>query len=308
MTINRVGGIPAGSTGFHCGGCGQIISLATGTSARASGANHKHKAQAQSLAKRFWASEVSGTARNHGAVCDRCNSTLSQGEGFLTGPLTTADTTPSLFCDSCFDLQAREPWDQDISRMSPTDATLWQVVADKQPDDNSTLQSTLSVQVKCPGCGKALTAPIAAIGKTARCKKCDTSFKVQSMPQHANSTAERGIPDHPSALSENTAVTERTLIVQSTAAATVTVYNDQIPVLPWTGSKSQEHAICAMAVNFLRSGVPAVQIHGNVNPPQITCLALPGETFNIEKADVPNTNYLMTTVTRTWVSQSPRKS
>lgn len=287
MTINRIGDIPPGSSGFRCGGCGQIISLATGTSASARGANPEHKAQAKSLAERFWASEVSRTARIHGAVCDRCNSTLSQGNGFLTGPLSTADTTPSLFCDSCFDSQVREPWDQDFSKMSPTDATLWQLVADKQPDVS--LQSNLSVQVKCPGCGKALTAPITAIGKTARCKKCDTSFKVQSMPQQVNSTAKGGTPEHSSTQLENTTVTERTLIVQSTFVATVTAYNDQVPVLAWHSGADSQNATISMVVNFLRLGVPAVQVtaefavsYGKAEQ-MLKSMALPGEVFRFSE-------------------------
>lgn len=133
LTLNRVGDVPSDVTGFRCGGCGRLISLTTGAAARARSAKPEDKEMAKVLAQKFWDSDVSKSARSNGGVCDCCNTPVVQGDGFLTGPLTAADMTPSLFCGSCFDSQAREPWDRDLSRMSSSHALLWRPVAIDQP-------------------------------------------------------------------------------------------------------------------------------------------------------------------------------
>src|SRR5262245_41439261 len=50
--------------------------------------------------------------------------------------------------------------------------------------------STMSVEVACPGCGLKLKAPDNRIGKKARCKKCDTHFRIPGPTTPGDSVGE----------------------------------------------------------------------------------------------------------------------
>lgn len=92
------------------------------------------KALGARLAAAFWTATAGEGARQQGyGVCDACNGNVEVGGGFLTGPLSSDDPFPSLFCGACWDRSNRRPWDGDTSRMPPHLSRSWQPVLDALP-------------------------------------------------------------------------------------------------------------------------------------------------------------------------------
>ena len=79
----------------------------------------ERKALAGKLATAFWNSPAAEIAPSQGGgYCDCCDRLVSIGTGYLTGPVSEDDVTPSIMCESCFDKHRCQPWDGNTKSMT----------------------------------------------------------------------------------------------------------------------------------------------------------------------------------------------
>jgi hypothetical protein len=85
-----------------------------------------HKDRAHALALEWWNSAGSNAEKAEGyAICDGCSATrINPGEGYLCNPMMMVAfsggtfVSPDLVCETCFDSQPYEPWDETLAAQS----------------------------------------------------------------------------------------------------------------------------------------------------------------------------------------------
>lgn len=136
--VFRVSGSQAATeTCDDCGGVGRLLFQKATEAPR----NHppavalsrgEMKSLAGELRKAFVGSPAGMAAQTSGTlICDYCNVGVPLEEGFLTGPISSDDTFPSLACGSCFESRRLTPWDGDTSQLTPQQQTQFAPVVEE---------------------------------------------------------------------------------------------------------------------------------------------------------------------------------